>query len=277
MLAKRDRMILRRISPATGRASRESELEAIELITHQGVGPCRQLGAEEHDCGDGQESPPVAYEKRRDLDQDARLQRDLLPHVLDEGDHLRHQVDHQEESHHYHDGADERGVDDEFLHVFGQLVLPFQILDKAFQDLGELSRVLPRADQARKNRVEDLRILGEALRQPQPALDTLDDSRHHFAKSGIFDAVAQVDQRFDERHPGPDELLHMEAEVDELGALDRARAKQAPTVTGRPAPHQVQAHALQAQLEVDQIDRFDLAEHGLSPGIDGLVGKKCHV
>src|SRR5881397_4091246 len=76
-------------------------------------------------------------------------------------------------------------------------------------------------------------------------------SRHYFAKSGIFDAVAQVDQRFDERHPGSDELLHVEAEVDELRALDFARAKQAPAVTGRSAPHQVKAHALQAQLEVD--------------------------
>jgi len=39
----------------------------------------------------------------------------------------------------------------------------------------------------------------------------------------------------------------------------------------------IEAHALQAQLEIDQIDRFDLAEHRLSPGIYGLVGKECHV
>ena len=256
---------------------RESELEAIELVTHQGVGPSRQLDADEQDRRGGQESPPVAYEKRRDLDQDARLQRDLLPHVPDEGDHLRHEVDHQEESHQYHDRTDERRVEDELLHVLRQLVFPFQVLDEAFQHLGELSRVLTGADQARKDRVENLRILGEALRQPQAALDTLDDSRHYFAKSGIFDAVAQVDQRFDERHPGRDELLHVEAEVDELRALDFARAKKAPAVTGGPAPHQVEPHALQAQLEVDQIDRFDLAEHRLSPGIYGLVGKECHV
>src|ERR1700704_4640269 len=256
---------------------RESELEAIELVTHRGVGPSRQLDADEHDCRGGQESPPVAYEKRRDLDQDARLQRNLLPHVPDEGDHLRYEVDHQEESHHYHDRTDERGIEDELLHVLRQLVFPFQVLDEAFQHLGELSRVLTGANQARKPRVEDLRILGEALRQPQAPLDALDDSRHYFAKSGIFDAVAQVDQRLDERPPGSDELLHVEAEVDELRTLDFARTKQAPAVTGRSAPHQVKAHALQAQLEVDQIDRFDLAEHRLSPGIYGLVGKECHV
>ena len=118
-----------------------------------------------------------------------------------------------------------------------QLVFPFQVLDEAFQHLGELSSVLTCADQTRKDGVENLRILGEALRQPQAALDTLDDSRHYFAKSGIFDAVAQVDQRFNERHPCRDELLHVEAEVDELRALDFAGAKKAPAVTGGPAPH----------------------------------------
>src|SRR5437660_2281119 len=256
---------------------RESELEAIDLITHQGVRPSSELDADEQDRGGSQESPPVAYEKRRDLDQDARLQRDLLPHVPDEGDHLRHEVDHQEESHQDHDRADECRVEDELLHVLRKLVFPFQVLDEAFQHLGELSRVLTRADQAGEDRGENLRILGEALRQPQAALDTLDDPRHDFAKSGIFDAVAQVDQRLDKRYSGRDELLHVKAEVDELRALDFTRAKKAPAMTGRPASHQVEPHALQAKLEIDQIDRLDLAEHRLSPGIYRLVGKECHV
>src|SRR5437879_4298604 len=153
-----------------------------------------------------------------------------------------------------HDRTDERRVENELLHVLGQLVFPFQVLDEAFQHVGEPSRVLTGADQARKDRVENLRILGEALRQPQAALDTLDDSRHYFAKSGIFDAVAQVDQRFDERYPGRDELLHVEAEVNELRALDFARAKEASAVTSRPAPHQVQPHALQTQLEIKRAE-----------------------
>src|SRR5437879_4281213 len=176
-----------------------------------------------------------------------------------------------------HDRTDERRVENELLHVLGQLVFPFQVLDEAFQHLGELSRVLTGADQAGEDRVENLRILGEALRQPQAALDTLDDPGHDFAKSGILDAVAQVDQRLDKRYSCRDELLHVKAEVDELRALDFTRAKKAPAMTGRPASHQVEPHALQAKLEIDQIDRLDLAEHRLSPGIYRLVGKECHV
>src|SRR6266496_3202499 len=145
------------------------------------------------------------------------------------------------------------------------------------QYLGELPRVFPCADEAREDRVVDLLILGESLRHPLPALDAFEDPGDHFAKPGVFHAVAQIDQRFDERDPGSGELLHVEAEVDELRALDRARAEQAPPVPGWPAPHQVQAHALQAHLEVDDIHRVNLAEHRLAPSVYGLVGEKRHV
>src|SRR5882672_9720070 len=72
------------------------------------------------------------------------------------------------------------------------------------------------------------------------------------------------------------ELLHVKAEIDELRALDRAAAQPAAPAARRPAPHQIQAHALEAQLEVDDVHGLDLAEHRLSAGVDCLVGEECH-
>src|SRR2546421_7526675 len=49
-------------------------LEAIDLITHQGVRLRGQLDADEHDRWGSQESPPVSYEKRRSEEHTSELQ-----------------------------------------------------------------------------------------------------------------------------------------------------------------------------------------------------------
>src|SRR5262249_46768539 len=115
------------------------------------------------------------------------------------------------------------------------------------------------------------------LRQPQASLDALDHSRDDLAEPRVVDAVAQIDQRLDERDTGRRELLHVEAEIDQLGALDGADAQPRASAAARPPAHEVQAHALEALLEVAEVDGLDLPEHRLAPGVDRLVGEQCHV
>jgi len=88
--------------------------------------------------------------------------------------------------------------------VLRQFVLHFRFSTRLFQaPRGAFTRVLTARIRLVKTGLKICRILGEASATASAPLDTLDDSRHYFAKSGTFDAVAQVDQRFDERHPGP--------------------------------------------------------------------------
>src|SRR5437879_12757158 len=68
----------------------------------------------------------------------------------------------------------------------------------------------------------------------------------------------------------------MKAEIDQFGPIDRAGAQQTPAALGRPAPDEIEAHALQTQLEVDQVHRLDLAEDRLAPAVDRFVGEEWH-
>jgi hypothetical protein len=54
------------------------------------------------------------------------------------------------------------------------------------------------------------------LRQGLAALDRLDQAGHDLAKARMFEAVAQVGQAFEDGHAGPDQLLQVETEVNDL-------------------------------------------------------------
>src|SRR5262249_40302730 len=133
----------------------------------------------------------------------------------------------------------------------GELVLPLQRLGEALQYLRELSGLLARAHQAHEHLAEDLGKFAERLRQAAAAFDRFDEARHHLAKPGVLDALAQVDEPFGDGHAGARQLLEVEAEVDEIGPRDAA-AEEAALAARRRARHEVEVHAREALLEIEQ-------------------------
>jgi hypothetical protein len=271
-----DEYIMAKLAAQDGADQRGRQLPAIE-----GVRECRMLldrvpDAEPQHERRGEDRPPVVDEERRDDDQDARLQRDVLPHVADEADHLRHEVDHEEERHQEHDAADERRVDHELLGLRGELVLPLERLGKAGQHVRELAGLLARAHQADEHLAEHLGELGQRAREVLAALDRLDQARDHFAEARVLHALAQVVQALDDRHAGARELLEVEAEVDEVLPRDAAAADEARRLAGLGADDEVEPHAREALLEIEDVDRLDAADDVLALRVDGLVGKQGH-
>ncbi|EXI65896.1 MAG: hypothetical protein AW07_04653 [Candidatus Accumulibacter sp. SK-11] len=123
--------------------------------------------------------------------------------------------------------------------------------------------------------VEDAAMAFHRLRQRLAALDRLDQAGDHFTEPRMLEAVAQVGQPFDNRHAGADELLQMETEVDQFAPRHPATAQQA-AIAERLAADEVEFHAPQPQVEVDQVDRVDAAEDHASVGTHRLVGVQGH-
>jgi hypothetical protein len=263
MLAKRERMILRRIGPTSGSRSFSASSRWR-----------RRLDPEEGDHWQPEDRPPVADEEIGDEDEETRMRRDRLAHVLDQRDHLRDEVHHQEDGDGDHDGAHEGGIHHELLGLGRELILPLEVLGDALQHLGQPARVLPRLDQAAEHPAEHLRVARQGAGQVLPALDVLDESGDHLAEAGVLHAIAQVGEALDERHAGTGKLLEVEAEVDQVGALDCA--PEAARALGRPAHHEVEPHTLQTELEVDDVQGVDLAQDGLALWVDRLVVEVRH-
>jgi len=217
--------------------------------------------------------PPVIHEEARHGEQDARLQRNRLAHVADEGGHLRHQVDHEEEGNNNDDPADERRVHGELLGLRGELVFPFERFGEAFQDFRKLAGLLAGTNQADEDFAEDVGVVGEDLRQALAALNGLHQAGDHLAKARVLDAVAQVGQPFHDRHAGARELLKMEAEIDEILPLDAAAGEEPRHVARRRAGDEVELHAREALLEVEQVHGVEAADHRLAARVNRLVGE----
>src|SRR5487761_2003429 len=254
---------------------RHTQLEIVEAVAERGAALEGDIDADDGDHRSGQNRPPIADEESRDVDQDARLQRDRLAQALDEAHHLRHQVDHQEHGHREHDAADEGRVHHQLLRLRDQFVLPLQVFRQALEHLRHAPGFLAGADQAGEHRGEYVRVVGHGTGQVLPALDALDQPGDDFAKAQVLDAVAQVGQRLEDGHAGGGELLQVEAEVDQLGPPDRA-LEYARALARRAADDQIEPHALQAQLQIDQVDGFDLAHERLAAAVDRLVGVQRH-
>src|SRR4051812_14455235 len=67
----------------------------------------------------------------------------------------------------------------------------------------------------------------------------------------------------------------MEAEVDQVVARD-APAEQARLVPRRRARHEVELHAREPLLEIEEIHRLDAPHHAAAAGVDRFVRKQRH-
>ena len=105
-------------------------------------------------------------------------------------------------------------------------------------------------------------LLASAPDSVWPAADPFDETRDHLAKARVLDAVAKIGQSVDERHAGRGELFEMETKIDEVRTLDVA-PKAERSLSGA-ADDQIEPHALEAQLEIDDVQRIDLPEHRLA-------------
>ncbi len=209
-------------------------------------------------------------------DQDARLQRQLQAHGLEQGHHLRHQVGEQEDHHRQHHHQDERGVHQQLAGLRHQLVLPLERLAQVLEHLHQAPGLLAGADQADEHRGEHLREGGQALRQHLAALDVLEHRGENFAEARVFHAAAQIAQALDERNAGARDLLQVEAEGDQVAAGDAALGEAGAAGAHGPEGDEVEPHALEAQLEVDLVGRVELAARGASDPVDGFVLKCWH-
>src|SRR5690606_11928745 len=127
----------------------------------------------------------------------------------------------------------------------GQLVLPFQGLREAFQDLRQAACLFARAHQAYENPAEHLGIIGKRGGQVLASFDRLDEARHHLSEARLLQAVSQIDQALDDAHTGARKLLEMKAEVDEILARDTSTAEQSRRLRSWRAGDEVEPHASQ--------------------------------
>src|SRR6185295_9834979 len=97
-----------------------------------------------------------------------------------------------------------------------------------------------------------------------------------FLEAQVFDALAQVDEAFDDRHAGTGELLEVETEIDQVLALDAAPADQTAFVRGRRAADEIQPHPGEALLQVEYVARVGAADHRLARRINRLVRVQRH-
>ena len=82
----------------------------------------------------------------------------------------------------------------------------------------------------------------------------------------------------DQRNAGARDLLHVEAERDQVAARDAAAgAEAAGALFDLAERDQIEAHAAQPQLEVDIVDRVEPAARRTPGFIDGFVLECGHV
>ena len=120
-------------------------------------------------------------------------------------------------------------------------------------------------------------MLGHRLRQYAPALHVLGERRQNFAKARVLDRIAQVADAFEQRYAGAGDLLHVEAEGDQVASRDAAAGTEAARrFFDLLESDEVEAHASQPQFEVHFIGGVERAARGLSALVDGLVLKCSH-
>ncbi len=118
-------------------------------------------------------------------------------------------------------------------------------------------------------------MVGHRLGELQPAPDVLEQARDHLAEARVVDGVAQVGERLDDVHAGLEQLRQVEAEGDELGARDVARARRGRAFHALEG-EEIEPEALQAQLEVDRVGGVEVAGGSAPVGVDGPVGEERH-
>lgn len=95
-------------------------------------------------------------------------------------------------------------------------------------------------------------------------------------KRGVFDAVPEVDQSFNDGYASSSELFQVKAEIDEVLAGDFPATDNPACLAGRRAGHQIETHSREALFQVEQIRRIDASEDGLSDRVDCFVGVQGH-
>ena len=79
------------------------------------------------------------------------MQRNLMSHILDEANHLRHQVNHQKENYRYHHRTDKNRVHHYLFGLCRQFILPFQRFSNIQQHLIQFATVFTDSDQIDKD------------------------------------------------------------------------------------------------------------------------------
>ena len=136
----------------------------------------------------------------------------------------------------------------------------------------EASGLFASADQAEEHVVEDLRVLRHCLRQHAAAFHVFGERRQYFAKARVFDRVAQVANAFQQRDARARDLLHVEAERNEIAAGDvAAGAESAAGFFDLTEGDEIESHAAQPQLEIDLVDGIESAACGAARFVHCLV------
>ena len=254
---------------------RHAQLDAVEAQPRQRVVVQQQSHAEEGEQRQRRQQIPVGHQQVRHQEEDLRLQRQHLPHALHEHPELRHHVDHQEQGGGDDDRADEGRVGGHLPRLRHQFILPLQRFVQAVQHVRQAAGRLAGTDETDEDLVEDAAMALHRLRQGLPALDRLDQAGDHLTETRMLETVAQVGQTFENRHAGTDELLQMETEVDQFAPRHATTAQQA-AIAERLATDEVELHAPQSQIEIDEVDRVDAAEDHPSLGTHRLVRVQGH-
>ena len=201
-LAKRARMIFCRIGPMHRQAQLERSRTSSALAGLVRTSKrCRDRDDDRQRRAARTSSSTKKFGQR---DQDPGLQRQLQAHGLESVDHLRHQVDQQEDHHASdHDQHDEPDRSAACLVWDASSSCHLRRLAEVLEHLGQLPGLLAGADQADEHVVEDVRdsrpCACDSVLPPSMSSSTAVSTSR---KRGFSTRVAQVAQALDDRHAG---------------------------------------------------------------------------
>jgi hypothetical protein len=95
------------------------------------------------------------------------------------------------------------------------------------------------------------------------------------AEAGVLGAVDQILEPFQQGRVGAGDLLHVEAEADQVAARGMPAGEQAASRAGARAD-QGQSHAAQAQIQVDVVDRASSPWTRLPWAVGGAIAEARH-
>ena len=125
--------------------------------------------------------------------------------------------------------------------------------------------------------VKHVRVRGGALRQYLSALHVLGHRGQHLPETRVVAGIPEVAQPVHDWYAGAVHLLHVEAEVDQILAGYLAAPETGGFAFDLLVSDEIEAHAPQAQFQIDLIDCFETPARRSSRPVYCLVFVRRHV
>ena len=202
------------------------------------------------------------------------MRRQLVPHRRDERGEPRDEIEHEEHDDGPDDERDEGGGHEHLAKLHGLLVVPAKALGEPLEDGGELAARLPGANQVDRHRIERFGVAGHRFGEARPGVDRLHHRGDDLSQVEALHRAAKVGERLGDGHARGEELLEVEAEVDELAAAYRRVQRPGSFRGGRRARDEVEVHPAKAGFEVELVRGLHPAAPDAAAGVHRPVAHR---